>query len=93
MFGGRGFGVKRLLLVISFTLDEFWLFDIKKRFWKFYFYDNKINEKFFVCFGCVVCSYKNKVVMFGFLSIFIFDMERKRWNVLFNDIVFLKSRS
>lgn len=93
MFGGRGFGAKRLSSATPPTLDELWSFDIKKRLWKFYPYDNKTNEKPPACFGCVACSYKNKAVMFGPSSTFIFDMERKRWNALPNDTVSPKPRS
>lgn len=96
MFGGRGYGIKKLSSAKLPTLDEFWSFDIKRRRWVFHPFDNKTSnsEKPPPCFGCVSCSFKNKAVLFGPSSTFIFDMERKSWTAaLHNNAVSPQPRS
>ena len=95
MFGGKGYGIKRLSSANIPTLDEFWSFDIKTRHWNFHPFDNKTSNSLKPppCFGCVSCSYKNKAVIFGPSRTFIFDMERKSWTALPNNTVFPNPRS
>ena len=95
MFGGTGFGAKRLSSPQLPRLDELWSFDIKQRLWKFYPNDNKTNNNQTppACFGCVACSYKNRVLMFGPSNTFIFDMEKKSWSALHNSTASPKPRS
>lgn len=95
IFGGKGFGAKKLSSAQLPTLDELWSFDIKTRLWKFYPNNekNNSNQKPPACFGCVSCSYKNKAVMFGPSSTFVFDMERKSWSALPNNTASPQPRS
>lgn len=95
MFGGKGFGVKKLSSVELPTLDELWSFDIKRRLWNLHPNENKTNsnQKPPACFGCVSCSYKNKAVMFGPSGTFIFDMESKSWSAPHNNTTSPQPRS
>lgn len=86
IFGGKGYGIKKLTSAHIPVMDELWSFDIKKRHWNYHPFDNETGNKQKPppCFGCVSCSYKNKAVMVGLSSTFVFDMERKSWTVLPN---------
>lgn len=87
IYGGTRTGMK--------PLHELWSLDVKRQQWHFHQFNKSISseQKPPPCFGCALCSYENRVMVFSSLGAFIFYVDENRWSTHDNQTDFPVPRS